>query len=84
VWPTVHEVRDSFSGWFSGRSIPGPPDSVNQEYLQKLYSRWGGEPVGRELIMPHIKTYLRFNNSTKEIAWFLLTSSNLSKVRSLF
>ena len=79
VWPTTEEVRNSVEGWFAGGSIPGYPDKVKKDFLQGHYRRWGGEVVGRQRAMPHIKSYCRFDPKTKELAWMCITSHNLSK-----
>lgn len=41
----------------------------------------GGEPTGRQRASPHIKSYCRYLEEGEEVAWFLLTSANLSRVR---
>jgi tyrosyl-DNA phosphodiesterase-1 len=79
VWPAAEEVRDSIEGWFAGRSIPGPAANVSRAHLAPLYRRWGGAPAGRQRAMPHIKSYCRYDPASGDLAWFLLTSSNLSK-----
>ena len=40
--------------------------------------RWGGEVVGRERAMPHIKSMVRYN-ATGDVAWMYMGSHNLSK-----
>ncbi|EFJ50373.1 hypothetical protein VOLCADRAFT_88920 [Volvox carteri f. nagariensis] len=77
VWPTVEEVRNSIEGWNAGRSIPGPSRNVSKPFMGRYYARWGGEAVGRQRAMPHIKTYTRYRG--QQLAWFLVTSHNLSK-----
>jgi tyrosyl-DNA phosphodiesterase-1 len=54
--------------------------------MQKYLHKWKAIEAGREGAMPHIKSYSRMkimptNNSESnaDIAWLLLTSSNLSK-----
>lgn len=42
--------------------------------------RWKSEAAGRQILMPHIKTYTRlYGEDSKIIAWHLLTSANLSR-----
>ncbi|KAG2496528.1 hypothetical protein HYH03_005352 [Edaphochlamys debaryana] len=77
VWPTVQEVRNSNEGWSAGTSIPGPAKNVAQPFMRQYYCAWGGELVGRQRAMPHIKTYARYRG--QELAWVLCTSHNLSK-----
>ncbi|KXZ55436.1 hypothetical protein GPECTOR_3g86 [Gonium pectorale] len=77
VWPTVEEVRNSLEGWSAGRSIPGPAKNVAKPFMRRYFAPWGGETVGRQRAMPHIKTYTRYRG--QQLAWFLVTSHNLSK-----
>ncbi|KAK9811236.1 hypothetical protein WJX72_000407 [[Myrmecia] bisecta] len=84
VWPMVAEVRDSGEGWYAGGSIPGSHKNVTKAFLQPYWHRWGGQPVGRQRAMPHIKTYTRYvpgreGKGDGTLAYFLLTSHNLSK-----
>lgn len=39
--------------------------------------RYNGESAGRQYVMPHIKTYARYQGT--DLAWVLLASHNLSK-----
>jgi tyrosyl-DNA phosphodiesterase-1 len=57
----------------------GYPEKVQREFLQQYYRRFGGQVAGRQRAMPHMKSYTRFDPETKEVAWFCVTSSNLSK-----
>ncbi|KQK15923.1 tyrosyl-DNA phosphodiesterase 1 [Brachypodium distachyon] len=77
VWPTVEDVRCSIEGYAAGSCIPSPQKNVEKDFLRKYWSRWKADHVGRCHAMPHIKTFARYNG--QNIAWFLLTSSNLSK-----
>jgi len=79
IWPTAEEVQNSIEGWFAGGSIPGYPEKVQRDFLQQYYRRFGGQVAGRQRAMPHMKSYTRFDPETKEIAWFCVTSHNLSK-----
>lgn len=77
IWPTVEDVRCSIEGYAAGNAIPSPQKNVEKEFLKKYWARWQANHTGRCRAMPHIKTYARYNG--QELAWFLLTSSNLSK-----
>lgn len=77
VWPTVSEVRESLEGFGAGHSIPGNSKNVGKPFLWKHWRRYGGERVGRQRAMPHIKTYGRYRGSL--LAWVMLASHNLSK-----
>jgi tyrosyl-DNA phosphodiesterase-1 len=83
IWPSAEEVQNSLEGWFAGRSIPGPAQNVNKEFLQPHYRRFGGNVAGRQRAMPHMKSYTRFHvdktSNNVEIAWFCFGAHNLSK-----
>ncbi|TPX62459.1 hypothetical protein SpCBS45565_g07020 [Spizellomyces sp. 'palustris'] len=80
VFPTVENVRSSLEGWAAGNSIPF--DSKNwakqQHYMRPRMCIWRADAAGRDRAMPHIKTFTRLSEDG-DIAWFLLTSANLSK-----
>ncbi|TRY59029.1 hypothetical protein DNTS_022947 [Danionella cerebrum] len=40
---------------------------------------WCADVSGRSNAMPHIKTYMRISPDFSQLAWFLVTSANLSK-----
>ncbi|XP_074564709.1 tyrosyl-DNA phosphodiesterase 1 [Curcuma longa] len=77
IWPTVEDVRCSIEGYAAGSAIPSPQKNVEKAFLRKYWARWKANHVGRCHAMPHIKTYARYN--AQNLAWFLLTSANLSK-----
>ncbi|XP_010240926.1 PREDICTED: tyrosyl-DNA phosphodiesterase 1 isoform X2 [Nelumbo nucifera] len=77
VWPTVEDVRCSLEGYAAGSAIPSPQKNVEKEFLKKYWARWKASHTGRCRAMPHIKTFTRYNG--QNLAWFLLTSANLSK-----
>ncbi|XP_078157113.1 tyrosyl-DNA phosphodiesterase-like protein isoform X4 [Carex rostrata] len=77
IFPTVEDVRCSLEGYAAGGAIPSPQKNVEKDFLRKYWARWKADHVGRCRAMPHIKTYTRYNG--QDIAWFLLTSANLSK-----
>ncbi|XP_038981850.1 tyrosyl-DNA phosphodiesterase 1 isoform X2 [Phoenix dactylifera] len=77
IWPTVEDVRCSLEGYAAGNAIPSPQKNVEKDFLKKYWARWKANHVGRCRAMPHIKTYTRYNG--QNLAWFLLTSANLSK-----
>ena len=52
-------------------------------YTDFLYpSKWRSETRLRTRAMPHIKSYARVSSDMTRASWFVLTSSNLSKVFS--
>ncbi|CAI0468154.1 unnamed protein product [Linum tenue] len=77
IWPTVEDVRCSLEGYAAGNAVPSPLKNVEKEFLKKYWARWKATHTGRCRAMPHIKTFARY--SGQKLAWFLLTSSNLSK-----
>lgn len=77
IWPTVEDVRCSLEGYAAGNAIPSPQKNVEKEFLKKYWAKWKATHTGRCRAMPHIKTYTRYNG--QNLAWFLLTSANLSK-----
>ncbi|XP_073222677.1 tyrosyl-DNA phosphodiesterase 1 isoform X2 [Cicer arietinum] len=77
IWPTVEDVRCSLEGYAAGNAIPSPMKNVEKAFLRKYWAKWKANHTGRTRAMPHIKTFARYNN--QNLAWFLLTSANLSK-----
>ncbi|XP_058194679.1 tyrosyl-DNA phosphodiesterase 1 isoform X1 [Rhododendron vialii] len=77
IWPTVEDVRCSLEGYAAGNAIPSPLKNVEKDFLKKYWAKWKASHTGRCRAMPHIKTFTRYQG--QDIAWFLLTSSNLSK-----
>ncbi|KAK2413955.1 tyrosyl-DNA phosphodiesterase 1, variant 2 [Trifolium repens] len=77
IWPTVEDVRCSIEGYAAGSAIPSPLKNVEKAFLKKYWAKWKANHTGRTRAMPHIKTFARYNN--QNIAWFCLTSANLSK-----
>ncbi|KAM2481639.1 hypothetical protein PS1_005123 [Malus domestica] len=77
IWPTVEDVRCSLEGYAAGNAIPSPLKNVEKDFLKKYWAKWRASHTGRCRAMPHIKTFARYNG--QELAWFLLTSANLSK-----
>ncbi|CAM6084772.1 unnamed protein product [Calypogeia fissa] len=77
VWPTVEDIRCSLEGYAAGNAVPSPDKNVKKEFLKKYWARWKAEHTGRSRAIPHMKSYVRYNGQS--LAWFLLTSSNLSK-----
>ncbi|KAL5578945.1 hypothetical protein UlMin_011387 [Ulmus minor] len=77
IWPTVEDVRCSLEGYAAGNAIPSPLKNVEKEFLKKYWAKWKASHTGHCRAMPHIKTFARY--SGQKLAWFCLTSSNLSK-----
>eukprot|EP01039_Chlorochromonas_danica_P002227 gene2227-2432_t len=93
VWPTVECVRESFQGYAAGGSLPCNWKTLTTDGKHLLTGfqdhlfRWEGETSGRERATPHMKCYFRYfvspdrleEDQVVDLAWFLLTSSNMSQ-----
>ncbi|XP_068110666.1 tyrosyl-DNA phosphodiesterase 1 [Hyperolius riggenbachi] len=80
IYPSVDNVRTSLEGYPAGGSLPyGIQTAQKQTWLHSYFHRWKAETSGRSRAMPHIKTYMRLSPDSRELAWFLVTSANLSK-----
>ncbi|CDW54732.1 tyrosyl DNA phosphodiesterase 1 [Trichuris trichiura] len=80
IYPCVEDVRCSLEGYEGGGCLPySYKTAFKQDYLKRYLHRWRSECNGRSRACPHIKSYLRCNESFDKLAWFLLTSANLSK-----
>ncbi|XP_060117545.1 tyrosyl-DNA phosphodiesterase 1 isoform X2 [Heteronotia binoei] len=80
IYPTVKNVRQSLEGYSAGNSLSyGIQNAEKQLWLCSYFHKWSAETSGRSKAMPHIKTYMRVSSDFQKIAWFLLTSANLSK-----
>ncbi|XP_056402112.1 tyrosyl-DNA phosphodiesterase 1 isoform X2 [Hyla sarda] len=80
IYPSVDNVRTSLEGYPAGGSLPyGLQTAQKQPWLHTFFHKWKAETSGRSRAMPHIKTYMRMSPDCRELAWFLVTSANLSK-----
>ncbi|XP_019407940.1 PREDICTED: tyrosyl-DNA phosphodiesterase 1 isoform X1 [Crocodylus porosus] len=80
VYPTVDNVRQSLEGYPAGGSLPYSMQTAQKQlWLHSYFHKWSAEVSGRSHAMPHIKTYMRASPDCQKIAWFLVTSANLSK-----
>ncbi|XP_044292119.1 tyrosyl-DNA phosphodiesterase 1 [Varanus komodoensis] len=80
VYPTVDNVRQSLEGYPAGGSLPYSIQTAQKQlWLHSYFHKWSAETSGRSHAMPHIKTYMRVSPDFQKIAWFLVTSANLSK-----
>ncbi|NXL65915.1 TYDP1 phosphodiesterase, partial [Chordeiles acutipennis] len=84
VYPTVNNVRQSLEG-YPGKQMNPHLLAYCSHVLQNHFtsfsfsSKWSAEISGRSHAIPHIKTYMRPSPDFQRIAWFLVTSANLSK-----
>jgi len=80
VYPSHQDVMSSYDGPLGGGCLPySAKTHAKQPWLIDFLHNWRGEASLRTQAMPHIKTYTRIDESSKKMAFFLLTSANLSK-----
>ncbi|XP_030102367.1 tyrosyl-DNA phosphodiesterase 1 isoform X2 [Mus musculus] len=80
IYPSVENVRTSLEGYPAGGSLPYSIQTAEkQRWLHSYFHKWSAETSGRSNAMPHIKTYMRPSPDFSKLAWFLVTSANLSK-----
>ncbi|XP_004837542.1 tyrosyl-DNA phosphodiesterase 1 [Heterocephalus glaber] len=80
IYPSVENVRTSLEGYPAGGSLPYSIQTAEkQNWLHSYFHKWSADTSGRSNAMPHIKTYMRLSPNSSRIAWFLVTSANLSK-----
>ncbi|KAM4662871.1 tyrosyl-DNA phosphodiesterase 1 isoform 2-T2 [Discoglossus pictus] len=80
IYPSVDNVRTSLEGFPAGGSLPYSIQTAQkQPWLHSYFHKWKAETSGRSNAMPHIKTYMRLSPDFQELAWFAVTSANLSK-----
>ncbi|KAI8099966.1 tyrosyl-DNA phosphodiesterase I [Halteromyces radiatus] len=86
VYPTMETVAESCTGLLDSGGFLRLDEDVykkNQAWFEEHMVEWASYTVGRQYLMPHIKTYTRIYHDTitdkYALAWFLLTSHNLSR-----
>ncbi|XP_041468540.1 LOW QUALITY PROTEIN: tyrosyl-DNA phosphodiesterase 1-like [Lytechinus variegatus] len=80
IYPCSDNVRTSLEGYPAGGSLPYSIQTAKkQPYLHQFFFQWKASRMGRSRASPHIKSYSRLSPDNKEIAWFMVTSANLSK-----
>uniref|UniRef100_A0AAQ5XXF3 Tyrosyl-DNA phosphodiesterase 1 n=1 Tax=Amphiprion ocellaris TaxID=80972 RepID=A0AAQ5XXF3_AMPOC len=80
LYPSVEDVRMSLEGYPAGGSLPYSIQTAQKQlWLHSFFHRWKANSTGRSHAMPHIKTYMRASPDFTQLAWFLVTSANLSK-----
>uniref|UniRef100_A0A8C1FQ66 Tyrosyl-DNA phosphodiesterase 1 n=1 Tax=Cyprinus carpio carpio TaxID=630221 RepID=A0A8C1FQ66_CYPCA len=80
VYPSVENVRTSLEGYPAGGSLPYSIQTAQKQlWLHSYFHGWHADVTGRSNAMPHIKTYMRVSPDYTQLAWFLVTSANLSK-----
>lgn len=80
LYPSVEDVRTSLEGYPAGGSLPYSIQTAQKQlWLHSYFHRWKANATGRSHAMPHIKTFMRASPDFTQLAWFLITSANLSK-----
>ncbi|KAF3833065.1 hypothetical protein F7725_026730 [Dissostichus mawsoni] len=82
--PPLHLVRSSKTKlvvcFLPGGSLPYSIQTAQKQlWLHSFFHRWKADATGRSHAMPHIKTYMRASPDFTQLAWFFVTSANLSK-----
>lgn len=80
IYPSFNNVRQSLDGMAGGGCLPYQSSThFKQLWLRKYLNQWKSDHRYRSKAVPHIKSYMKMAPDGKKIAWFLLTSANLSK-----
>lgn len=80
VYPSFNNVVNSHDGLLGGGGLPySNKTHAKQPWLNDYLYQWKSDARHRSQAMPHIKTYTRVSPDIKRIAWFHLTSANMSK-----
>ncbi|XP_045479337.1 probable tyrosyl-DNA phosphodiesterase [Harmonia axyridis] len=80
VYPTVDNVMTGHFGPESGGCLPYAKNvNEKQKWFQDYLHQWKAELLQRSRAMPHIKSYTRVSPCLTKLAYYLLTSANLSK-----
>lgn len=80
IYPTVDNVMKSYFGAEGGGCLPYAKNiNEKQKWLKDYLHEWRADVTHRTRVMPHIKTYCRVSPCLTKLAWFLLTSANISK-----
>ncbi|KAG5897164.1 hypothetical protein JTB14_020893 [Gonioctena quinquepunctata] len=80
VYPSVDNVMTGYFGHESGGCLPySKATNEKQKWLQDYFHQWKAESFGRSRAMPHIKSYCRVSPCLTKLAYYLITSANLSK-----
>nr|XP_023029940.1 probable tyrosyl-DNA phosphodiesterase [Leptinotarsa decemlineata] len=80
IYPSVDNVMTGYFGHESGGCLPySKATNEKQRWLQKYLHQWKAESFGRTRAMPHIKSYCRVSPCLSKLAYYLITSANLSK-----
>nr|XP_022914569.1 probable tyrosyl-DNA phosphodiesterase [Onthophagus taurus] len=80
IYPTVDDAVSCHFGEDGAGCLHYQKDlHKKQLWLQTYLRKWCADSSSRTKAMPHIKTYCRISPCKSKLAWFLLTSSNISR-----
>lgn len=80
VYPSVDNVMTGYYGHKSAGCMPySKATNEKQIWLQQYMYQWKAEAYGRTRAMPHTKLYCRVSPCLTKLAYFLITSANLSR-----
>nr|CAD7194536.1 unnamed protein product [Timema douglasi] len=80
IYPSFRNVASSIDGLLGGGCLPySMKTHTKQAWFTKYLHEWKSSKRHRSEAMPHIKTYARVSSNGQQLAWFHLTSANLSK-----
>lgn len=80
IYPSLQNVKNSHDDLLGGGCLPySRRTHEKQTWLRKFLFEWKSNARHRSKAVPHIKTYARISPCCRHLAWFHLTSANLSK-----
>ncbi|KAI4502376.1 hypothetical protein M0802_002288 [Mischocyttarus mexicanus] len=80
IFPSITNYRESFDCQkLSCCLCYNLRTHSKQAWFQSHLHQWKSSKNNRTKAMPHIKSYTRLSPDLKKMAWFMLTSANLSK-----
>ncbi|XP_021919130.1 probable tyrosyl-DNA phosphodiesterase isoform X2 [Zootermopsis nevadensis] len=80
IYPSFRNVKNSHDDLLGGQCLPySGRTHEKQTWFTKFLFEWKSDKRHRSKAIPHIKTYARVSTCGRYLAWFHLTSANLSK-----
>ncbi|GLH16808.1 Putative tyrosyl-DNA phosphodiesterase [Gryllus bimaculatus] len=80
IYPSKQNVYDSVDGALGGDCLPYSMHTHSkQTWFTSFLYQWKSDVRFRTKAVPHIKTYTRMSPCGSRLAWFHLSSANLSK-----
>ncbi|XP_049825811.1 probable tyrosyl-DNA phosphodiesterase isoform X2 [Aethina tumida] len=79
IFPTINNVMKGYYGSRSGGCLPYSKAIHREQWWLQDYIQWKADKLTRTRAMPHSKGYTRISPCLGKLAYFLLTSANLSK-----